>query len=316
MPWLSLAAGVFSAVWMDRSPERAWLVAAAAAVMWVGLAALAIVIRRSSQPSKLVAAARFSAFAVTQSMVQVTLFFVLPFFWRAATLSPGHLSFVGVLALAAGLTLWDPVFAAVARRAFLAVPLLAVASFAGLAAALPALGLSHHLSLWISVGASATMAMLTPLGLAPAGERRAPVAVGTCVATVLVGGLLVGGAKVVPAAPLRLVVARIGTRLNNKRVSVPRETFRGRPQQLVCATAIWAPWGLRDQLFHVWRHDGEVLDRIPLKIEGGRKAGFRTWSIKKNFGANPAGHWSCGVETRGGQHLGRRGIQVIALSRH
>ena len=56
----------------------------------------------------------------------------------------------------------------------------------------------------------------------------------------------------------------------------------------------------------------EVVDRIELEIRGGREAGFRTYSVKQNFGPEPSGTWSCAVETASGQFLGERRIVIAS----
>ncbi len=102
----------------------------------------------------------------------------------------------------------------------------------------------------------------------------------------------------------------IGTRMDGRDVADPRDHLARRPSALVCATAIRAPLGVHERLYHVWRQDGVVRDRIPLEIEGGREQGFRTWSRKRNFGQDPRGTWTCAVETILGQSLGERAIVI------
>jgi hypothetical protein len=69
---------------------------------------------------------------------------------------------------------------------------------------------------------------------------------------------------------------------------------------------------VRERLLHVWRKDGHVVDRIELEIRGGREQGFRTYSVKRNFGDQPQGEWSCAVETALGQFLGEQRVVIEA----
>ncbi len=294
LPWVSLALGIASAFWMDRRPERAPLVALAAAAGWVLLALLAIL--ESIRSRGLVArAARLGAAMGSQSLVQLCLFFSAPFFARAASI-PAHWAFVAVVAAAGLVTLWTPLSEAALRHPIFGAALQAVATFAGLDCVLPLLGFSNHDSLWIAV--VWTAAGLPLIALA----RRAGLWAALVVAIALVAGFVEGGAQYVPPAPLRFVDGQMGTRVVERRAVGVAATFASAPEQLVCFTAIAAPRGLRDRLHHVWRQNGVRRSDITLEIRGGRPQGFRTWSTYK--GVAP-GRWTCTVETDSGQRLGR-----------
>ena len=80
---------------------------------------------------------------------------------------------------------------------------------------------------------------------------------------------------------------------------------------LVAYTAVYAPAGLSQPIAHVWRQNGRVTDVVTLSpVRGGRREGFRTFSRKTGFPADPAGHWSVDVMTTSGQLIGRLGIKV------
>ena len=79
---------------------------------------------------------------------------------------------------------------------------------------------------------------------------------------------------------------------------------RSKPNRWSTNTAISAPRGLAERIYHVWRHNGKVVDRIALDINGGRKEGYRAWTQKRNFPADPSGKWRVDVLTDGGQMLG------------
>lgn len=310
LPWLSLATGAASALLMERSPERAGYVVAAALGAWflVALGAVVGSLDAERLPEVYQRAVRWglaSAVIASQSLVQLCLFFSLPFYVRAASLTVGHGVFFAALLLVIGLVSWDPAFRWVFEHRWASLAVLAFGSFVGLSCVLPVLGLQNRASLVVA-------ALLTSLGV-PALERLRrrrgePVdwrlwAKEASVALAF-PALAVFGASLVPPAPLSLASGAMGTRIEDKAVADPSETLSGRPPQLVCATAIRAPRGLDDALLHEWRHDGRVLDRIPLKVRGGRQAGFRTWSIKRNLGADPAGEWACRVITEAGQVVG------------
>jgi hypothetical protein len=81
-------------------------------------------------------------------------------------------------------------------------------------------------------------------------------------------------------------------------------------QGLYAYTAIRAPRGLREEVVHEWRHEGELVDRIPLTIHGGRQEGYRAWTHKLNFPTDPAGRWRIDVMTDSGQRIGVLRFQV------
>lgn len=315
LPWASLAGGILSAVLMDRSPGRAWIVAVAAGSGWLVLIATLLVFRMQGsdgEPARprLLRAARFGAFATKQSLIQVSLFFVIPFYWQASAGTPAHWAFVAVLATAAALASWDPILERLLARPSTAMIIEGISSFAGLAAVLPMLGLSNRVSLWLAAAGTATTVPLVAMLTSPRALRVRTTLLSAVAGLAIAGGLVLGLAAAIPAAPLRLVRINIGTTLVKKTVFTHHDRFPRRPGQLVCATSIWGPLGLRDELLHVWDHDGDVTDRIPLVIRGGRDKGFRTWSIKRNFGREPAGTWTCTVVTASGQRLGSRSTVI------
>src|SRR5690606_13495164 len=107
---------------------------------------------------------------------------------------------------------------------------------------------------------------------------------------------------------LKLEAAGIGRDVVERELVEPLKAVEGVPEVIYCWTAIVAPRGLKDELFHVWRKDGVVVDRVKLTVSGGRERGFRTWAKKTRFTKAPYGTWSCSVETAAGQLLGRRSI--------
>ena len=56
--------------------------------------------------------------------------------------------------------------------------------------------------------------------------------------------------------------------------------------------------------------DKRRVDRIALDISGGREAGYRAWTHKRNFPAQPAGRWRVRVVTEAGQMIGMLRFRV------
>ena len=299
-PWGSLALAIVSAVSMDRRPERARLIAAAAVAGWLALGVFALLdgidLARSPRVRAWLArAARASTAAGAQSLVQLCLFFALPFYARAVAV-PAQLGFLVVLVVAAALTLWTPLCSALLRRPLPALLLQGVAAFAGLGCVLPLLGLSIRASLAL---AAAAVFVGAPFVVGRSARHRV-------VAALVTGGALAaaalgGAASLIPPAPLRFVTGGIGTHVVDRSLVDGRTLFDPPPDRLVCHTAIAAPRGLKDRLRHVWRLDGKPHGEVALQIQGGRTLGFRAWSTQR---APIAGLWSCTVETESGQVLG------------
>lgn len=319
LPWVSLAIGIVGALMMDRGPKRGAIVAIVAIVTWVVLLIVLWLGRlraRSEQEdphAKLIAGAHMSTLLLTQSAIHLQVYFALPFYYKAWAGTVGHTVFLVLVTLAALASLWDPLTERLLTRTRWGVALPAFANFVVLAAVLPGLGLGNGVSLWLAAGAAGLALPMLVIADGLHGRSLAgALAVAISIALVIPVGLAVGAARVVPAAPLQLISVEIGTRQVGRDVADPTDHFRSRPGRMMCATSIFAPLGLRDRLFHVWRKDGVVMDRIELEIRGGREDGFRTWSIKHNFGDHPEGEWSCAVETESGQFLGERVVTVGA----
>lgn len=73
---------------------------------------------------------------------------------------------------------------------------------------------------------------------------------------------------------------------------------------LYAYTAIKAPLGLGQEIYHYWFQNGEQIDRIPLKLYGGRESGFRTWSHKRHIPVPSEGRWRVEVRTADNQIIG------------
>ena len=297
LPWISLGLGIFSAIYMDRRPERAPIIAIAAAAGWL-LLSIASVLQSIRSKALVARAAKWGAALGSQSLVQMSLFFAVPFFYKATRASSilGHWVFVGIICVAGLITLWTPLSDAAMRHPIFGAALQGIATFAGLVCVLPLLGFSTHDALWIATGWTA--AGLPLLALVRRKGRLAALAV----AVALVVGMLEGGARFIPPAPLRFVEGQMGTRVTERRIIGAGTSFPSPPEQLICYTVIAAPRGLQDHLRHVWRQNGAWRGEIPLEIRGGRPQGFRTWSTFRNVAP---GKWTCTVETETGQRLGR-----------
>ena len=314
-PWISLLIGIASAVMMDRGPDKAWIAALAAVTVWITVVALRWLMRATDEKETgvrrpFLRAARFTSLLATQSLVQLTLFFSLPFYFQAAALEAGHIVFLAGLCLLSLCSLWDPLTEWMLRKPIISTLLPATGSFVALTAVLPGCGFSTRSSLWIAACVATCGASLLSAASAPP-ERRIRVALASGVVTLaLPVALFLGAARFVPAAPLKLVKAEIGTKREGKWVADAVDHLSAPPGGLICATAIYAPLGLKDRLFHVWRRDGKHYATVELKIVGGREQGYRTRSRIGDLGLHPDGKYTCTVETLTGQVLGTRAVRI------
>ena len=118
----------------------------------------------------------------------------------------------------------------------------------------------------------------------------------------------------VPPATLWLTEVAVSTEVINRQPGdsldeIPVNQIRG--AGLYAYTAINAPRGLNERIYHVWQLNGKEVDRIALDIHGGRKEGYRAWTHKQNFPPNPVGRWQVRVLTEDGQVIGVLRFKVV-----
>ncbi|MCP8900037.1 DUF5924 family protein [Gilvimarinus xylanilyticus] len=244
----------------------------------------------------------------TQMVHQESLFFVIPFFFITTAWNSGQLVFTGLLMAMAAISVIDPIYYKwLAPRRWLYFFYHGFTLFAVLLTALPIL---LHIPTaeayrW-SLGIATVLSFLNMVrDLSFAWWRRAALALGLVAAAAAVGVL---ARPWVPPANLWLTQVAITPSINN-REKAPEKRLKalGSAQLedgLYAYTAIHAPRGLRERIYHVWRLNGKTVDKIPLDINGGREAGYRAWSHKLNFPPYPQGNWRIDVVTEANQVIG------------
>jgi hypothetical protein len=308
-PWLSLVISIVGVLMMDRSESKGVYIAVAAAISWIAFVIVALVHRprRDSMPppGRLSLLLRFGSTFANQSLIHYSLLFSAPFYLEACAFTPLQCSFLAVFAVAVVVASWDPWCAWVLLHPLLGSLLLAFASFVGWNAALPMVGVPHHVSIWVSAAVVGLgIPLMNVLNHAARPWRKWSLVAGASVPALL----LLGGVAAIPPAPLRIVRAQIGTGVVEREpVGVAQHFPSGK--ELVCFTAIRAPRGLKDDLLHVWSHAGTRLHALPVNVQGGRRAGFRTWSRTRVSSSAP-GRYRCDVITTLGQTLGGVSVDV------
>ena len=252
----------------------------------------------------------------TQMVHQESFFFVLPFFLAATHWHTGQVAVTGLLALCALVTLIDPLyFHGLAPRRTLFVIFHALALFATLLVALPII---VHLTTSESFIAALCISLILILPglktLFPADTLwRVPVLAVILLMLALATWQL---REWVPGVPMRLASVSVTHEINRAQ-RIPGEPViqvdasKLHWDGLYAWTAIRVPRGLRETVYHVWRQNGEEVDRIPMTISGGRDEGYRAWSHKLHFPADPVGDWEVQVVTGTGQMIGLVRFRVI-----
>jgi hypothetical protein len=245
-----------------------------------------------------------------QTLYHGLLLFVLPAYFASTTFTSVNAWFFFVLATVTLLTAIDPWYRAlILPRRWAGHALLTFSIFAALNVALPLVGLTPELALSASAFLAVFAMTLTlrqggALSWTGAWARAGGFAV-------LAVALLWVLRAWIPPAPLHLARATLARSVSGLEPvdpiagSIGAATLRSWGS-LVAYTAVSAPAGLNQPIVHVWQKDGEVVTTIPLSpVRGGRREGFRTYSRKSDFKADPSGRWSVDVVTASGQLIGR-----------
>lgn len=309
------ASGVASFVLVDRQAGLAKVVSLVMLVSWVWLM-LENTLRRAiyrwfgwELPAPLVHYA-------TQMVHQETLFFIIPFFFVTTTWNSGQAAFTTLLGCAALVSLVDPLYYRwLARRRWLYLGFHVLTLFAVMLTALPIIfHLSTPQSYQLALGIAVVLAIPSLGGLFPSGSawRRAFSVLGL---VVVVGAIGWFGRTWVPPATLWLTEVAVTKRLDNA-AREPGERVRQlslaelHGNGLYAYTAINAPRGLKERIYHEWWHEGRRVDRIALNISGGRENGYRAWTHKRNFPGEAVGKWRVRVVTEAGQMIGTLRFRV------
>ena len=309
------ASGLASFLLVERQAELAQVLALVMLVSWLWLILENILRERIAQRFGFELPPPLLRYA-TQMIHQESLFFVLPFFFITTTWNSGQLLFSGLLASAALISIIDPLYyrwLAPKRWLFLAYHTLTL--FAVLLTALPIIfKLTTPQSYQLALAAAVVLSFPSLFTIITVQRWwRGLLLVGMTLA-IGAGGWLV---RVwVPPATLWLTQVAVTSQFDNQN-RAPGESIKQlsvaqlRSQGLFAYTAINAPRGLNERIYHVWRRDGGEVERIALDIHGGRKEGYRAWTHKQNFPADAVGRWQVQVLTEAGQMIGVLRFKVV-----
>lgn len=252
---------------------------------------------------------------VTQMVHQESLFFIIPFFFITTTWNSGQAVFTVLLGCAALVALIDPLYYRwLAPRRWVYLGFHALTLFAVLLTALPIIfHLSTPQSYQWALGIALLLALPSFSGVFAEWNWRSVLGVVALTLAVGAGGWL--GRTWVPPATLWLTDVAVTMSIDDE-ARKPGNRLRSLSARelhhngLYAYTAISAPRGLKERIFHEWTHNDRPVDRIALEISGGRKEGYRAWTHKRNFPAEATGQWRVRVTTEAGQMIGMLRFEV------
>lgn len=252
---------------------------------------------------------------VNQLVHQESLFFVIPFFFITTAWNSGQMVFTSLLIIFALVSIIDPIYYKwLAPRRWLYFSFHGITLFAALLTALP---LIFHLPtsksyLW----ALGVAAVLSSPGIARSFSeiwwKRTSIMALIIVTTCAIG---LATRQWIPPASIWLTQVAITDHIDDESRSPNKKlkviTLEQLHQGVYAYTAIHAPRGLHERIYHAWYQDGKEFDKIPLNISGGNEDGYRSWSHKMNFPKDAIGNWQIRVETEAKQVLGILRFQVV-----
>ncbi|MDI5984088.1 DUF5924 family protein [Halomonas sp. M4R5S39] len=306
-PPIAFAAGLGSFFLVDRQQWLGGLLALGMLLAWLLLLSESLIGRLMASRGYPTLPRGVTTF-IAQLIHQETLFFCLPFLLATTVWTSGQALFTLLLLAMAVLSILDPLYYKLAdRQRWLYFAFHAQCVFLVVLVTLPTLlHLTTGQSLKLALAAMVLFSLPSLLHLIRPRRLRGWLALLALVG--MLAALAWVGRVWVPPANLWITATALSPGFDTE-AREPRDTLRLTPGPLQASglyayTAIRAPRGLREEIFHVWRHEGEAIDRIPLVIEGGRDQGYRAWSHKQNFPERVEGRWRIDVMTDSGQRIG------------
>lgn len=308
MAVLAFLSGVASYILVDRKTSLAQFIAVFLVLSWIWLLLDNWIRDRLKQRFGIEISVNVMRFAV-QLVHQESLFFSLPFFLAVTSWSHSQALFTGLLVLCALLSVIDPLYyRKLAPQRTLFMVFHAFTLFVILLIILPVLlKLTSTQSLQAALLVAGFLSLPAVFALVPNGRWwRLP-------AVMLLLGVLGGGLwlarSAIPPAALRLTAITLSHEVDYQQRK-PGKTIRSLTESslhregLFSFTAVKAPRGLHEAVYHVWLHNGKEVERIKLEISGGRDNGYRAWSRKQHFPAQAVGKWQVRVVTESEQLIG------------
>jgi hypothetical protein len=253
-----------------------------------------------------------------KNLYQGMLFFLLPFYWKSATLDAPNIAFVLLLATCAVISALDLVFDRVLMRwRSLASVFHGVTLFGCLNLVIPAL-FPDTRTLWtlLAAAAIAVVSFWTLHGTRRQFRRKIYLAffvISLCAGT----GVAFAARSLVPPVPMYISSAAVGPKqLADGRLAMEVKALHPSViQELIAVTDVVVPGGKGDRLRHVWRHENREVHRSSeetSRIEGPNGVvRLRSSLSGKDLPGDLVGAWRVDVETEDGQLVGRAEFEVV-----
>ncbi|MES2674373.1 MAG: DUF5924 family protein [Pseudomonadota bacterium] len=316
-PWLmaiiGFGSGLFSYFMVQRKQEVAQIIVILMLVSWAWLALENLLQRGVSHWFGFKLPPAVLSF-VTQMVQQESLFFVIPFFIASTVWNSAQSAFTSLLIIAAFISIVDPIYYHwLAPRRWLYFIFHGFTLFAVLLTTLPIiLSIPTPQTYMWALGIALVLSLPNILRAMPVGWLQR-IAIGILLISVVSGvGILVR--PWIPPAPLRLTQVAITNHIDESRspkTKLKQVTLEQLHDGLYAYTAIKAPRGLNEKIYHVWLLNGKQVDKVALDIAGGREAGYRAWSHKLNFPEDSLGRWQIKVVTEANQIIGVLRFRVV-----
>ncbi|WP_021029131.1 DUF5924 family protein [Litchfieldella anticariensis] len=306
-PPIAFGTGVASFFLVDRQQGLGAILALGMLLTWVLLLSESLIGRLLAQRGYSTLPRGVTTF-IAQMVHQETLFFCLPFLLATTVWTSGQALFTLLIAALALLSILDPLYFKLAERhRWVYFAFHAQCVFVVILVTLPVmLHLTTSESLRYAVLTMAIFSLPSLLHLVRPQRLRSWLMMFGLLA--LLASLAWAGRTWVPPANLWIngsaLSPQFDTRTRTPQGSVLLQANALHRTGLYAYTAIRAPRGLDEKIYHEWRHEGELVDRIPLVIHGGREEGYRAWTHKQNFPEAPGGRWRIDVMTASGQRIG------------
>lgn len=256
---------------------------------------------------------------IIKQLYQQMFFFLVPLYASSATWSLSSFNWwiAPVLLVCAVVSTMDLVFDnVIMERRWLASMMYGLAMFGALNVILPLVfSFTHLTGLLIAAGATPPAVALLTFSVRSVFSPRGMVI--TITATLGLFAAVAYGRAAVPPAPLAMPETSIGHGAPGELECLPASKHVLRADQLQhlrCGSLLVEPGGVKEDVVHVWRHRGTLVERIkPTKPEAGRCDGEGVVFVSHltKLPADPVGRWTCQTETVGGQLVGVRAFEII-----
>ncbi len=241
-------------------------------------------------------------------IISNSLFFITPLYYESATIMSRNVIFLIILGILNIIINWyKGYFEIVIKNPFTGSIFYALVFFSIFNLLLPVLtGLQNSYSIIISeiIGCATMIIFIYPYIIRKNKFKNKVKFIGGIIISFIIIWFC---RSVIPPAPLKLSNSTACMAIHKQQ---PVDPFKNKKDitEAYYYSAIFAPYGIRETIYHVWKHNGNEVLKVKLPISGGRNKGFRTWS--KHTLHEGTGNYTVEIWTEGGQYLGSGGFKI------